>query len=348
MNHVKQGNRTFESTDKLSTMAVNHIPVLLHEVVELLAPEPGDLILDCTIGGGGHAEALLGKAQPGGKLIGIDHDQSALQAAATRLQPYKDKITLIQGSFADIGIHMDQDSFKEARIVLADIGISSMQIDNPDRGFSYLHPKSPLDMRMNNVSQAVKKVSPKNINILDDLEGLTAAQILNYSSLDILQKVFEKYGEFRKSKTLAEAIVQYRKTKPYVQSSDLVQTVHAVILPNRHNKHPEATVFQALRIAVNGELTALQKLLNILVSKLSSGAKIGIISFHSLEDRIVKNFFRDAAKKCKCPLEQIVCTCNGRSATLRLVTRHPVKATDEEIQNNPRSRSAILRVAQII
>ncbi len=317
-----------------------HAPVLSQEVVELLAPQPGSLIIDCTVGGGGHAAALLTHAQPNGRLIGIDRDPSALERAATRLAPFDPFVTLLHGNFGDTCVLVGERSLKEASLVLADIGVSSFHLDDPARGFTLRDPDAPLDMRMDtSVLRDAPRTFPRDDDAsLEVLEGCTAAQVLASAPESVLRTIFATYGELPGTNLLARRIVEHRRTAPITTAGDLLALVP------RRALAPQ--VFQALRIVVNGELRALERLLDTVPRDMSTGARIGIITFHSLEDRIVKHRFREMARDCICPLTSSRCTCGGHSSTLHLLTSRAVRPGPEELARNPRARSAHLRVAQ--
>lgn len=292
-------------------MDYHHTPVLLREVIAGLQPRPGGRYIDGTVGGGGHAAAILEASAPDGRLLGIDCDPAALTAAATRLAPYGERVTLVRGSFRDIGRLATAAGFVEVQGVLLDLGVSSYQLDTPERGFSF-QVGAPLDMR------------------LDPDAPVTAAHLVNNLPEQELADLIFRYGEERGSRRIARAIVEARQRKPVTRTDELAALVSRA-LGGRHGKiHPATRTFQALRIAVNDELASLEAALPQIVELLAAGGRMAIISFHSLEDRIVKHFMRAEA--------QI-----GR---LRIITRKPVEASNEEQQANPRSRSAKLRVAE--
>lgn len=303
-----------------------HTPVLLDEVLAYLEPEPGKTYVDATLGAGGHAEAVL-RHMADGQLIGIDQDPLALGIARKRLQPFGDSVQLIQGNFSELSRLLPSESKPVTGGILADIGVSSMQIDTAERGFSF-NKDAPLDMRM----------APN--------AGLTAETIINTYGEEDLVRIFSDYGEEHLSKTLARDIVQRRRSKPFKTTVELSGFIADVYKQRgKHEKiHPATRVFQALRIEVNDELGHLRRFLESLSALLAPGARIVIISFHSLEDRIIKQFFQAESRDCICPPRLPICQC-GHKATLKILTGKPVTATAEEAKANPRARSAKLRAA---
>lgn len=318
--------KSSSSTDaKSGTQA--HISVLLDEVLTVLSPQPGETFVDATLGAGGHAEAILSQLQPSGRLWGIDQDPSALALAGERLAGFGDTFQPLRGNFSQIAELLPENAKPITGGVLADIGVSSMQLDQGERGFSFMKD-APLDMRM----------SPDN--------PLTAATVVNtYSDFRLVQ-IFSEYGEEHMSKTLARRIVEERTKVPFETTLQLAGLIAQEYKNHgKHEKiHPATRVFQALRIEVNDELGSLQRFLESLPALLAPGARVVIISFHSLEDRIVKQFFQKAAKNCICPPRLPVCQC-GHQATFKSLKGMPIQATDAEIRLNPRSRSAKLRAA---
>jgi 16S rRNA (cytosine1402-N4)-methyltransferase len=296
-------------------------------VREFLAVRPGQTVVDATFGAGGHARLLAADLQGQGRFIAVDRDAN--------VKPYFENFQReagIQGRFlrGDFGVVLAQlaDNDVEADAVLLDLGVSSMQIDRPERGFSYA-VDAPLDMRM------------------DPSGALTARDVVNEWDERELASIFRRYGEERFARQIAQAIVRRRAERPFERTADLVETIKAAIpAPRRFGDgHPAKRVFQALRIAVNDELEALERALPAAVGMLRPGGRIAVISFHSLEDRIVKRFFAAQARGCVCPPDFPVCVC-GREPSLRLVTRKAVRPSPREIAGNPRSASARLRVAQ--
>jgi 16S rRNA (cytosine1402-N4)-methyltransferase len=302
-----------------------HIPVLNEAVLAALAVPPGAVIIDGTLGAGGHAAALLTAAGPAGRLLGIDQDRAALALAAKRLALFGERVTLVHGCFDRMAALAAAHGISAADAILLDIGVSSMHLDDPVRGFSFMQD-GPLDMRMN----------PEG-------DGPTANEIVNAYTESELAELIWRYGEDRLARPIARAIVRGR---PFQRTTALAATVEAIYPKRRTEKiHPATRTFQALRIAVNDELGVLERVLPRAIGLLKPGGRLGVITFHSLEDRIVKQAFRLASTDCICPPEQPVCTCSHR-ATVRLVTRKPVTAEADEIARNPRSRSAKLRVVE--
>ncbi|MBC9783245.1 16S rRNA (cytosine(1402)-N(4))-methyltransferase RsmH [Heliobacterium chlorum] len=312
-------------------MEFHHIPVLLEEVLEGLQPRPDGLYLDGTVGGGGHSAAILEKTAGQGRLIGLDQDPRALAAARKKLEKFADRVTLVRSNFRRLGSVVEElGQAGKVDGILLDIGVSSHQLDEAERGFTY-RAEAPLDMRMN----------PDG--------AVTAAQILNEYPEGEISRILWEYGEERWSKRIAQFIVNRRAEQPLVSTVDLVDVIRAAIpaAARQEGGHPAKRTFQALRIAVNDELGALQEALPAALDALAPGGRLAVISFHSLEDRIVKNFFSEQAKSCTCPPDMPICGC-GKKARLKIITRKPVTGSEEEIKTNPRSQSAKLRVAQKI
>jgi 16S rRNA (cytosine1402-N4)-methyltransferase len=309
----------------LQPSATDHVPVLADEVRRLLAVRPGETVVDATFGAGGHAALLAADLAGRGKLIAIDRDPTARDyfdrfARATRVQT-----RFLRGDFAVVLQQLAENGV-QADAVLLDLGISSMQIDRPERGFSYA-VDAPLDMRM------------------DTAADVTAAGIVNEADERDLATIFKRYGEERYSRQIAKAIVRRRKEHPFERTAELVETIRTAIpAPARFGDgHPAKRVFQALRIAVNDELGSLEAALPFAFSMLRSGGRLAVISFHSLEDRIVKRFMRERERGCECPPDFPVCVC-GREPELRTLTRKPVRPSAAELAVNPRAASARLRV----
>jgi 16S rRNA (cytosine1402-N4)-methyltransferase len=305
--------------------ATDHVPVLADEVREALAVQPGETVVDATFGAGGHAALLAADLRGRGKLIAIDRDPGAREyfdrfAKRTPVQTrfLRGTADVILGQLADNGV--------EAHAILLDLGVSSMQIDRPERGFSYA-VDAPLDMRM------------------DTSADVTAAGIVNEADERDLATIFRRYGEERYARQIARAITRRRKEQPFERTGDLVETIRAAIpAPARFGDgHPAKRVFQALRIAVNDELGSLEAALPAAFSMLRSDGRLGVISFHSLEDRIVKRFMRDLERGCDCPPDFPVCVC-GKQPELRALSRKPVRPSVAELAVNPRGASARLRV----
>ena len=302
-----------------------HISVLSQEVVDF-APESTQTILDCTLGGGGHSKRLLEKF-PDAKLYGIDRDRLALKAAAKRLKTYEEQTRLSQASFSELPTFFTKHSRPLFDYVLADIGLSSEQLARPERGFSFLQ-EGPLDMRMD-----------------PDRQQITAAYLVNNSSEHELLKILRNYGEGRFARKIVGTILAVRETKPFETTRELAELVGKVI-PKRLQKqgfNPATLTFQALRIAVNNELQELSVLLEHVPGQLKPNGRLSIITFHSLEDRIVKHQFRKWENPCVCPTDLPYCIC-GEKPLGRVLTRRPVKTSKNEVADNPRSRSAHLRV----
>ena len=302
-----------------------HISVLSQEVVDF-APESTQTILDCTLGGGGHSKRLLEKF-PDAKLYGIDRDRLALKAAAKRLKTYEEQTRLSQASFSELPTFFTKHGGPLFDYILADIGLSSEQLVRPERGFSFLQ-EGPLDMRMD-----------------PDRQQITAAYLVNNSSEHELLKILRNYGEGRFARKIVGTILAVRETKPFETTRELAELVGNVI-PKRLQKqgfNPATLTFQALRIAVNNELQELSVLLEQVPARLKPNGRLSIITFHSLEDRIVKHQFRKWENPCVCPTDLPYCIC-GEKPLGRVLTRRPVKTSKNEVADNPRSRSAHLRV----
>src|SRR3954471_7752955 len=311
-------------------MSEGHLPVLVEEVLEILAPAPGSLHIDATLGGGGHAERILEAANPDGRLLGLDADPLAIARVDTRLRPmYGDRLLLRQANFRELAEVAPDAGFDVVDGCLFDLGLSSYQLADRSRGFGF-RAGGPLDMRF------------------DASRGVPASELL--ASLDAaeLTALFRRYGEEPKAPRIARAIVDARRTAPVSTAEDLAALVERVAPPNprlRRRTHPATRVFQALRIAVNEELDALSAGLAAALDLLRPGGRLVVLSYHSLEDRIVKRFFQAERRGCVCPPELPVCVC-GRNPRLRLVTRPSITPTDAEVAANPRARSARLRAAE--
>jgi 16S rRNA (cytosine1402-N4)-methyltransferase len=305
-----------------------HVPVLLDEVLEILRPSGNGVFVDATVGGGGHTEALLRALGPEGRVVGIDRDPEALVAATRRLQEFGSRFVPIHGNHADL-----QDLLSRAGVfaidgVLADLGISSRQLDDPDRGFSFLHD-GPLDMRM------------------DPGSGPSAAGLLASVPEPELRRILAEYGEERRAGAIARAIVRLRQREPMVRTRQLAELVERVAGPaaRAYRIHPATRTFQAIRIAVNRELESIDRFVRGAVSLLRLGGRIAVISFHSLEDRVVKHSLRDLAHRCVCPPGLPRCGC-GRENLARVLTQRPRVPGAAETAANPRARSARLRAAE--
>ena len=298
------------------------------EVLRFLEPHHGGVYLDGTLGGGGHARLILDASAPDGILIGLDRDAAALDAAKRHLAFFGDRVVLCQGNFADMGTHLDRLGIDSLDGILLDLGVSSHQLDSPERGFSF-REEGPLDMRMN----------PE--------EGVSAATVVAEADTGELKRIFREYGEERWAGKIARAIVMDREKTPFVTTLQLAELVSRVVPGGRvpQRIHPATRVFQALRIHVNGELESLRAGLNASQKRLKIGGRMVVISFHSLEDRMVKQTFRTLATGCLCPPRLPVCVC-GHKPAVRVMTRKAVRATENEINSNPRSRSAVLRAME--
>lgn len=317
--------------ETILTSKINpHRPVLLTEVLEALRPNSGDTLVDATLGAGGHAEALMELVGEDGRLIGIDRDQSALDIAIERLRQYGSRFVPVHGSHENLVETLRALGTFAVDGILADLGVSSMQLDTADRGFSFRFD-GPLDMRM------------------DRSGGITAAELLETISLNDLTQDLRVYGEEKLARPIAKAIVKRRETRPIRTTLDLATLVSDVAGPRarQYRIHPATRTFQALRIRVNGEIEGIERFITDAVSMLRKGARIAVISFHSLEDRAVKLAMRSLANRCTCPRDLPICGC-GRENFLKVITGRPLTARDEEVHENPRARSAKLRVGERI
>ena len=302
-----------------------HRPVLVEEVVGLLVVDPGGVYLDATLGGGGHAEAILKSLSPRGRVIGLDRDPEAVAHAAQRLSAFGERFAALQSRFSEMREALATRGVDSVSGVLFDLGVSSHQLDTPSRGFSF-DRTGPLDFRM------------------DPQAALTAAEVVNRWPEDKLAELFWKFGEERRSRKIARAIVAARRKRPLETTTDLADVVRAAS-PGPHVAKTLARVFQAIRIAVNQELEELEAGLEAALELLRPGGRLVVIAYHSLEDRLVKQFLRREEPHCVCPPEQPVCTC-GRPGRLRILTKKPVVPDEQEVKQNPRARSARLRAAE--
>ncbi len=311
-------------------MDEGHLPVLVEEVLAMLAPAPGSLHIDATLGGGGHTERVLEAANPDGRVLGLDADPAAIARVEARLRPrYGNRLVLRQADFRELATVAPEAGFGAVDGCLFDLGLSSFQLADRERGFGF-RAGGPLDMRF------------------DPSRGVPASELL--ASLDTaeLTALFRRYGEEPKAPRVARAIVDTRRVAPITTAEELAALVERVLPPNpriRRRTHPATRIFQALRIAVNGELEALQAGLSAALDLLRPGGRLVVLSYHSLEDRIVKRFFQAERRGCVCPRELPVCVC-GRNPRLRLMTSPSLTPTDAEIAANPRARSARLRAAE--
>nr|WP_074950248.1 16S rRNA (cytosine(1402)-N(4))-methyltransferase RsmH [Alicyclobacillus macrosporangiidus] len=305
-----------------------HVSVLLEETVDGLAPRGGGRYVDCTLGGGGHAQRILDASAPSGRLLALDQDETAIAHAGERLRPYGDRVILVRENFRYVRRCVEEARFGLVDGVVFDLGVSSPQFDEAERGFSYRWD-AVLDMRM------------------DRRQALTAADLVNGASEEELARIFFEYGEEKFSRRVARAIVRRRETGRIETTGELAELVReAIPAPARRSgPHPARRVFQALRIAVNDELGALQEGLEGAFSVLAPGGRLAVITFHSLEDRLVKRRFAEWCQGCVCPPDFPVCTC-GRTAEARLVTRKPIVPSEAEVAGNPRARSAKLRILE--
>ena len=304
-----------------------HVPVLLHECLDALAIRPEGIYVDGTLGRAGHSLEIV-KRLTTGRLIGIDRDETAIAAAQERLADYADRVTLVHSNFDRIGDILAELHIDGADGMLFDLGVSSPQLDDAERGFSYMHD-APLDMRM------------------DRSAYLTAREVVNGWSYEELRRILFEYGEERYAPAIARRIVQTREQRPIETTLELVEVIKSAMPPAalREKQHPAKRSFQAIRIAVNGELDALPPMLEAATEHLNPGGRLAVITFHSLEDRIVKTAMASAAKGCTCPPEFPVCVC-GKKPQVKLITRKPIVSGAKELEENPRARSAKLRICE--
>jgi 16S rRNA (cytosine1402-N4)-methyltransferase len=312
----------------LDKPAFQHASVMPAEVLSCLQPKPGEVFLDGTVGGGGHSRLILEATAPNGKLIGLDRDPDALKEAAEVLAPFGERVVLLHRNFSEIGQVLAETGIDALDGLLLDLGVSSYQLDAPHRGFSFRND-APLDMRM------------------DPTTGATAAEILSEYDAEDLARIFRDFGEERHARRIARRIVQVRGQKPLLTTRQLAELVEDSVPKGRvpARIHPATRVFQALRIAVNRELEHVEKGLREGLASLRPGGRMAVISFHSLEDRIVKHLFRQEAKDCLCPPGLPVCAC-GHQARVDLLTSRGLRAGEQEVDENPRARSAILRAVR--
>ena len=307
-----------------------HKPVLLNEVIEGLNIRPDGIYVDGTLGGGGHSEEIAKRLGPGGRLIGIDRDEDAIRAATERLRPYEDRVTIVRGNYEDLPDILHGQGIERADGILLDLGVSSFQLDEGERGFSY-RTEAPLDMRM------------------DRRQSLNAYEVVNDYSEQELYHIIRDLGEDRFAKNIAKHIVMERAKEPIRTTTQLAEIIKQAI-PARMREgggHPAKRTFQAIRIEVNRELDILTQSLEPLIDVLAPHGRLCIISFHSLEDRAVKNAFRKAQDPCICPKDLPVCVC-GRKPKGRVVTRKPIISGEEELQENNRAHSAKLRIFEAV
>jgi len=302
-----------------------HQPVLYHEIIKALRPRPGEHYVDATVGAGGHAWGVLNASGPNGTLLGLDIDPQALAIAGQRLSGFQGRFTLVLASYTTLLHQLEQLGWEGVDGIVIDLGVSSMQLDTPERGFSF-RADGPLDMRFNPAGE------------------ITAATLVNTLPEAQLAELIWRYGEERLSRRIAKAICGAR---PLETTGQLAAVIRGAVKGSRERIDPATRTFQALRIAVNQELRAVEDFLPQAVSALKPGGHLAVIAFHSLEDRIVKHYFRQESRDCICPPGQPVCTC-GHKAVLKEVNRRPIIADQTEIETNPRARSARLRIIEKI
>jgi 16S rRNA (cytosine1402-N4)-methyltransferase len=309
--------------NKAASMAAGpHKPVLYQDIIHALQPRSGCSYVDCTLGGGGHAQGILDASHPDGELLGLDLDPQAIAIARKRLAPFGKRVRIEQASYVELTSMLNLAGWKTVDGIVFDLGVSSMQFDTPERGFSFQHD-APLDMRF----------SPDN--------PVSAADLVNQMSEAELAEIIFRFGEDRNARRIARAIVRARPLRTTKQLAAVVAGAGG----SKDHIHPATRTFQALRIAVNEELKSIETALPQAITALNSGGRLAIISFHSLEDRIVKEVFNRESTDCLCPPRQPLCTC-GHKATIRKVTRKPIVPAESEIKDNPRARSAKLRIAE--
>ena len=308
-------------------MEFQHRSVLLDECIDALSIRPDGIYLDGTLGGAGHSLEICRRLTTG-RLIGVDRDEVALRAAAERLKPFADRVTTVHSNFCEINTILDGLGLDGVDGMLFDLGVSSPQLDDASRGFSYM-ADAPLDMRM------------------DRGEALTASNVVNEWPQEELRRILYEYGEERYAPQIAAAIVRRRQQRPIETTLELVDVIRSAMPPQalREKQHPAKRSFQAIRIAVNDELASVSRLMHDAIDRLNPGGRLAVITFHSLEDRIVKNAMQAAAKGCTCPPEFPVCIC-GKKPKVRVLTRKPIVSGAQELAENPRARSAKLRVAE--
>lgn len=305
----------------------HHISVLLQECIDGLDIKPDGIYVDGTLGGAGHSSHIAARLETG-RLIGIDRDTVALKAAEERLAPYSDKVTLVHSNFCEMRAVLDDLGISGVDGILLDLGVSSPQLDDGQRGFSYM-VDAPLDMRMNGE------------------DSLNAEIVVNTWPQEELRRIFYNYGEERYAPQIATAICKRRESTPIKTTLELVDIIRSAMPPValREKQHPAKRTFQAIRIAVNDELGSVEKVMKEAIPLLNPGGRLAVITFHSLEDRIVKNAMVEASKGCTCPPNFPVCVC-GKKPLVKLISRKPIVATEEELAMNPRARSAKLRVCE--
>ena len=304
-----------------------HIPVLYYETLDNLVINPDGIYIDCTLGGGSHSEGILERLSDKGLLISIDQDTNAIEYSKKRLEKFGSKWKVFKGNFENIDTITYMAGIDKVDGILMDIGVSSKQLDDPDRGFSYRYD-AKLDMRMNTDQK------------------ISAYDIVNTYSEEQLSKIIFEYGEERHARKIAKLIVEERKSSPIEKTSDLITLIKRTY-PERASKHPAKKTFQAIRIEVNRELEVLENAMSKAVDLLKIGGRLAIITFHSLEDRIVKNKFKDLATACKCPKDIPICVCGGVKK-FEIITKKPIIPIDDELKNNNRAHSSKLRILERI
>lgn len=306
----------------------SHYSVLLGESVDGLCVKPDGIYVDCTLGGGGHSEAIASRLREGGRLISIDQDSAAILASKVRLAPYADRVTFIKNNFRNVSEVLSELGIEKIDGAVIDLGVSSYQLDTPERGFSYMHD-APLDMRM------------------DSEADMSAYDVINTYSEEQLKKIIFDYSEERFAPRIAARICAARESKPIETTYELVDIIKSAIpaKAREDGPHPAKRTFQAIRIEVNSELSIIEPTLNALIYALDKGGRLSVITFHSLEDRIVKQAFKNASAGCTCPPGFPVCVC-GNKPKIKVITGKPISPSERELGENPRSRSAKLRIAE--
>lgn len=309
-------------------MEFNHVSVLLNECIENLNIKEDGVYVDCTMGGAGHSKEIVKRLSDKGLFIGFDQDKNAIATAKERLSEYSDRVKFVHSNFENIKEELEKLGVDKIDGVLADLGVSSHQLDEADRGFSYMHD-APLDMRM------------------DIRQSFSAYDVVNTYSEEDLARIIRDYGEDNWAKRIAKFIVEERKNKPIENTGELVEVIKKAIPKKARidGPHPAKRTFQAIRIEVNNELSVINKMIRDAVSMMNKGGRVCIITFHSLEDRIVKNEFKELSLSCICPPSLPICQCD-KVSEVKVITRKPILPSDEEIEMNPRARSAKLRVAE--
>ncbi len=309
-------------------MEFNHVSVLLNECIENLNIKEDGVYVDCTMGGAGHSKEIVKRLSDKGLFIGFDQDKNAIATAKERLSEYSDRVKFVHSNFENIKEELEKLGIEKIDGVLADLGVSSHQLDEADRGFSYMHD-APLDMRM------------------DVRQSFSAYDVVNTYSEEDLARIIRDYGEDNWAKRIAKFIVEERKEKTIENTGELVEIIKKAIPKKARidGPHPAKRTFQAIRIEVNNELGVINKMIRDAVSMMNKGGRVCIITFHSLEDRIVKNEFKDLSLSCVCPPALPICQCD-KVSEVKVITRKPILPSDEEIEINPRARSAKLRVAE--